>query len=476
MSARLYIAVAIISVIPIWSVRYLPTVDGPSHVYNSWILYELIRGADGPIAEWFTIDWRPHPNWIGHAAMAVLMFLVSPIIAEKLFVTGLVLLFHLAIWRFARTPLAAFIGVPFAYNRLFHFGFYNFCFGSALYFLTVAIWWRRRDRPDARSVGLIAALLLLCYFSHAMVAGLAIGSIGLLWLLTIPGRRLRIHARHLLSFIPVAPLLWWFRGRAGDYLQAEVTGFDLPRFLARGEVLYGLSRAQLTCATVIVMLIAALIVVTLARREWKWHEQDAWIVLSGVMTAMYFLSAFVAGDVRDRMALFVSLSVLSWMDLRLTPRAQSIAVLVLAVLCTGYLSYVIRRYRIVGASVQRFVQSAWPIGERSSFMPVLYEIGPPDNVAPVYYHAIDYAAIAKASVDIANYEPILGYFPIALRPGVQPGNIDVAEPAHVNPEEISRRAQYLFTWKMPPHVRERLTPWYTFAGERDGSAVFRSVH
>ena len=61
---RLYVTVATITVIPIWCVRYLPTVDGPSHVYNSWILHELIRGAQGPIAEWFRIDWRPNPNWM----------------------------------------------------------------------------------------------------------------------------------------------------------------------------------------------------------------------------------------------------------------------------------------------------------------------------------------------------------------------------------------------------------------------------
>src|SRR5205809_5945752 len=91
MSARLYVAVAIVAVIPIWSVRYLPTVDGPSHVYNSWLLRQLLLGAQGPIAQWFRIDWRPHPNWIGHAVMAALMFVVTPIVAEKIFVSGVVL-------------------------------------------------------------------------------------------------------------------------------------------------------------------------------------------------------------------------------------------------------------------------------------------------------------------------------------------------------------------------------------------------
>src|SRR5205809_8067989 len=92
MSARLYVAVAIVAVVPIWSTRYLPTVDGPSHVYNSWILHELIRGAQGPVAQWFRINWHPNPNWLGHAVMALLMFVVPPVVAEKLLVTGIVVL------------------------------------------------------------------------------------------------------------------------------------------------------------------------------------------------------------------------------------------------------------------------------------------------------------------------------------------------------------------------------------------------
>jgi len=474
MSARLYVAVAILAIVPIWSVRYLPTVDGPSHVYNSWILHELLRGHDGPVAQWFEIDKRPHPNWIGHAIMAVLMFAVSPIIAEKLFMTGLIALFLYAMWRYARTPFAAFIGVPFAYNRLLHFGFYNFCFGSALYFLTVAIWWRRRDRPNGSTISLVAAMLIVCYFSHAMTVLLGMGSIGLLWLLTIRGRRIGSHALHLLSFIPVLPLLWWFRSTGATYLDAEVKGSNLIGFLARGDVLYSLGRAQKGLAIAVMIALLFAIIVTLVRREWTWREDDAWMVLSVVICGLYLLSVFVAADMRDRMALFVSLSFLSWLDLRLTSRAQSVATIAAAIVCVAWLGYVVSRYRVVGSYIQRYVQSAEPMGERSTFMPVLYEIGPPDNLAPVYYHAVDYAALRKESVDISNYEPVLAYFPIAMRPGVEPGNIFVAKPENLNPANLAARAQYIFAWKMPVDVRERLATWYTFISESDGGSVFRN--
>jgi hypothetical protein len=44
---RIYFALSILQLVPIWSVRYLPTVDGASHVYNAWILRELLMHRGG---------------------------------------------------------------------------------------------------------------------------------------------------------------------------------------------------------------------------------------------------------------------------------------------------------------------------------------------------------------------------------------------------------------------------------------------
>ena len=55
---KLYFALAILYLVPIWSVAHLPTSDGPSHVYNSWILRELIAGNSGPISRFFEIGLR----------------------------------------------------------------------------------------------------------------------------------------------------------------------------------------------------------------------------------------------------------------------------------------------------------------------------------------------------------------------------------------------------------------------------------
>jgi hypothetical protein len=478
---RLYVAVAIVAIVPIWCVRYLPTVDGPSHLYNSWILKQLIRGAHGPLSDWFRIDWQPHPNWIGHAVMALLMTVVSPIIAEKLFVTGIVLLFLYAIWRYAGVAdeanrVFAFLAVPFAYNLMLQNGFYNFCAGVDLYFLTVAVWWRRRHRPDARTIAITSGLLLLCYFSHALPAALAAGSIGLLWLISLRGQRLLMHARHLIALLPVAPLLLWFGPVGGKYLQGPVRRGELFRWVARMRMLYTFDQRQLVFGMILSILLGTLIVATLIRRRWKWSDSNAFLLLSVVVVAIYAASQFVIPDVQERLSLFVVLMPLAWLDSRV-PRRTVMAIGV--VLALAYCGYIINRYRVAGSHLARFVRSADAVGRQATLLPFLYEIGPPGFFVPFYSHAIDYVALKKESVDIANYEPVLAYFPIALQAGVVPANIfDIAPPQSTpNPAFYASRAQFIFIWRLDsnPDLRARMAPLYRRVGGSGDGAVFARV-
>src|SRR5687767_14428382 len=126
--APIFFALVLLFIVPVWVVNYIPTADGPAHVYNAWLMKELALGDAGHLAQAFRIDWRPHPNWLGHAVMAVLMLIAPPVIAEKLLFTLIIALFLGATWMLCsaidiRSRPYAFIGFQFAYHQLLQTGF-----------------------------------------------------------------------------------------------------------------------------------------------------------------------------------------------------------------------------------------------------------------------------------------------------------------------------------------------------------------
>ena len=83
----LFFTLALLYVVPFWIVHYLPTVDGPCHTYNAWILRQIlltmaIRDTRSSSST-TKANAAPYPNWIGHGVMALLMFVVPPLAAEK---------------------------------------------------------------------------------------------------------------------------------------------------------------------------------------------------------------------------------------------------------------------------------------------------------------------------------------------------------------------------------------------------------
>jgi hypothetical protein len=175
-------------VLPFWTVHYLPTVDGPCHTYNAWILRQYDKTEQYPLFQkYYEINARPYANWISQGGMALLMFLVPPLAAEKLFVSLYALLLLSGAWYLAGAVEGdrrwhAFLAFPFVHNHMFQFGFYNFSMSLALFPWIVGFWWRHRERGGLGYVIGINLLLWLCYFAHILSFGLAMVSVAVLWL------------------------------------------------------------------------------------------------------------------------------------------------------------------------------------------------------------------------------------------------------------------------------------------------------
>lgn len=153
--------------------EYYFTVDGPSHVYNAWLLLELFQPSAGVHPLW-ELNPLPVPDWTGHALLAVLLTILEPqkalTVVHLLCVLGFVLAFRMVVAQCMKGPLwPSFLAFPFALSAPFAMGYFNFALALPMMMLVVRQWHGIRQRTRTRIAWFgLSALLVLCYFSHLM--------------------------------------------------------------------------------------------------------------------------------------------------------------------------------------------------------------------------------------------------------------------------------------------------------------------
>src|SRR5436309_3810282 len=88
----LLVALIALHLIPIWAFTYFPSQDGPAHLENANIIREYDHPARTAFRAYYVLNETLTPNWFGHLVLAGLMSFMPILVAEKVFLSGYVLL------------------------------------------------------------------------------------------------------------------------------------------------------------------------------------------------------------------------------------------------------------------------------------------------------------------------------------------------------------------------------------------------
>jgi hypothetical protein len=438
--AVLYAAVAVVHLLPVWTVPIIPTVDGPSHVYNAVVLQELARGSP-EFAAVFAADLRPHPNWLGHALLFVALYVAPPVVAEKLVFTVIIIVFLAGVWAFAglvdaRSRVYAFLAMPLTFHLLLQMGFYNYSLGCGLALLAVAAAWRGRGTTTA-------LLLVVCYLAHALPAAVAVLSV----LIFAAARR---RWRDLVSVTPVALLFGWF------LLQPKLPGGDwtwngaiLIEPLLRVALLHTFDPRQLTFGTILGLVYGALVVVTLLVERIDRQRRDVFLLLTLAAVGLYLAAPVGVQEgfvLKARLLLFPYLFILPWF----TPRVPRLPLALAFALVASANAIFIRNCWKQNADVMtRAVSVVGAATPGKTAVPLIFDRSSPHASLPLLSHAFAHAAAARRLVDLGNYEAALGFFPVAFRKGIRRPSIFQLETAPESFDVEAYKPDYIYTWRMP---------------------------
>ncbi len=511
----LFAALLALHVVPLWCFAYFPSQDGPAHLENATILREYNNSAFPRLREYYVLNARPDPNWFVHLALAGLMAVVPAPAAEKILLTGYVVLLPLA----ARYALAAvrpssrFLAVlafPFVYNALLHRGFYNFCYSLPVFFFVLGYWMKHRESFGARQTVVLAALGLVLYFCHlvsVVTVGVAMAVLGAWWTaldarrlagegtfrptVLWPGARSRV-LLPLLAFAPTLGLAAAFLGRQGTAALPRRPWRELWDGLRAPESLVSyLPLEQLVASAVawLFALTAALLLVRFRRRR-----ADAWdglLLVALVYVGLYFAApeGMSQGTFLNlRLNLYPFFALLLWFGAHpFAGPARAGLQAAGAVLALALLGLHAAAYAELDGRLGEYVSAGEHVEPNTTLLPLCFA---PQGRAPdgrvlalrtqPFRHAAGHIAARRRVVDLDNYEADTGYFPVLFRPGMNPYEQIGAAPEQIGrgflevpprveflsyPQKSGQKLDYVLLWGARPEQRDR----------PDARAIFRQL-
>jgi hypothetical protein len=463
----LVVALTVLHILPIWAFKYFPSQDGPSHVENAYMLAHYFdRGAT--YSQYYDLNLRPFPNWFSHATMALFMKMVPPLTAEKMLLTGYVILFVLSMRYFLRSmadrsdwllPVA----FPFIYNYLLHSGYYNFSISLPLVFLTLGYWWRRRDREsDWRGWVGINLLLVLLYACNILSQGLALASV--LGLAAIHyrgrvGRTLRLAAALAPSCVLPAYYVAAQQGEAGGRIGVG----QLVTYLATIGPLTSFDSRERYVGAALAIVFAVLIGYKLADRtrvgrggsRRGFVPSDGFLLLAAALLLLYFLvptRAFGGGTITYRLGLYPFLMVLAWLAADV-PRALRRAAAIAAVgVALVHLGFTVHSYQVLNRGLAEYTSGISLVEQNSTILPISFDHRGESAKVGVYRHAGSYYCVARGVIDLANYEGDKSYFPLRYKASLNPwsiiGSLEGIR-GTIRPGRYPRAVDYILLWSAP---------------------------
>jgi hypothetical protein len=193
-----FVALAVVTVVPIWIGRYLPLLDLPNHL-SAITLWHSYQDPRFDFARHFALNLQPVPYWAHYYVVHLLAYLVGVENGNRVFLTGYALLLPTAAAlfaeRFGKSPWLALFAFPLVWNFNLAEGFIAYVAGIAVTLLVLLLVDSHGERPTLRSGAMLLVAGSLIYFFHilAYVFFLVCGGLFVL------ARREPFHLRRLLA-------------------------------------------------------------------------------------------------------------------------------------------------------------------------------------------------------------------------------------------------------------------------------------
>ncbi len=384
------LALAVLLLLPIWSVAFPPLLDYPNHLARAFVLLHL-HDPHFSFSQWYRADWGLYPYLGMDASLAVLGRIFPIETAGRVFLSLCALLLPASAWFFLRQAhpgedWSACWALLIAWNVFFLEGFLNFDISLAFVLIALGLWLRWLASPGVAR-WLAAALAFFClYFAHLLgfaLAGLIVTAYAL-----FSRRSLRALLLSWFLFIPGA-IAYLHSSRVGLGKQTIVyQGWD-DKLDALGKFMHGYS--PVLDIITLVALAAFFLLAWFRNPNFRWDWP--WFGVAAVLFAAFWAIPWAYGegsdlDIRVLPLLFVAILAVA----RIGPRGRWLAALPL-VLFLARTASVTREFRAEQPELAGLANSFELVPRDALVFPIVE--GDQDPIARPFTHFWAYGVIRR---------------------------------------------------------------------------------
>lgn len=429
----------------LWLPAYYLTGDGPCHVYNSQVVHDIWAMCKhaGLLKSFYTLQYQPNPNWLSTIIIALLMYVVNGVVAEKIFltiyvllyVTGAVLLLKKMSGKYTYWMLAIFLLVfPLTLSK----GFYNFSFSIACYIWMVWSWLRLLEKKSVINASLFLLFTALIFFTHLLAFGMGAFTCAALlvsYTVAVEGGSLSHKLKGyflkngLLLFVFLLPfliLLRWFTEKEGGMQLTLQHHFYRVIELVQCKFMVNVTHREDVPALIAGIVLVALFGYSFMKfkRFPPVNKFDGLIIalLFAAFLYLFFPESFLGRLIliSMRMQPMILLLMVCCIAYVLPEgRVKNVAGLILFT-CFGWLSMARISCQVTaGRAAKDIFSAADHIKPYSVVLPLSFSRNGKDEHGDViadrnflFVHAADYLGVSKPLIMLDNYEANMGYFPL----------------------------------------------------------------
>ena len=155
-----FFLIVFISLLPIISSKYFPTIDGPAHLHNANLLRHIWFEGNTNLLQFFDFNKELNSNLVNHVWFAFGgLFLPSHLVEKSILVFYVIALpfsFRYLIRNIVDSEnsgkVSSYLIFPLIYSFPFCIGFFNFCIGIPIILWCLGLWYKNKNNPSNKKL------------------------------------------------------------------------------------------------------------------------------------------------------------------------------------------------------------------------------------------------------------------------------------------------------------------------------------